>query len=545
MFEIVEECSEKFPQAIAYEFFGKKVSYARMVEDITECAKALKAHGVEKGDKVTLALPNCPQAVTVFYAVNMIGAVANMVHPLSGEMEFKEYIDLSGSKIAFILDTFYSKMRNLRGTTSLEEIVVTTVQDGLGAIKGALYSLKNECAVKKPYDEGTCMWKTFLSDGKSHTGTVKADVGPMDPAVILYSGGTTGSTKGVIHCSDAFNALAEQLGHVADIRKDNIMISVLPMFHGFGVGVSIHTVFYYGMTSILEPRFSPEPFIKKIVKYRDNFFAGPPSLFEALVKNEKFAKSDLSGIKGSFIGSDSISPERERIICKAFVERGAPRPRQGYGLAECIAAVCLLPEGSDRYGTIGTALVGEDIIITEVGGTNELPRGELGEICINGPTNMLGYLNNPDETERTLKEHPDGRKWVHTGDLGTMDENGFITYVQRLKRMIITNGYNVYPSQMEEILDRHPKIRNSCVVGVPHPEKGQAIKVFAILEGGVERSESTKTEIMDYIRQNVAKYAKPYDIEFRDSFPQTKVAKIAYRDLEKEETDRLKSLGKL
>ena len=287
------------------------------------------------------------------------------------------------------------------------------------------------------------------------------------------------------------------------------------------------------------PRFSPDSYAKLMLKYKCNYIAGVPALFEALIRMPKMKKADLSFLKGVFSGGDSLSIELKRKMDRYLNEHNAKVCiREGYGLTECVTASCLTPIHTAKEGSIGVPLPDMYYKIVEPGTDRELEYGEMGEICLAGPTVMIGYHGHEEDNAKTLREHPDGMKWVHTGDLGTMDKDGFIYFTQRLKRMIITNGYNVFPSQLENVIDAHEKVHMSCVIGMPDPIKQQRIKAFVVLKPGVEAGQNVKDEIMEHMRKWVAKYSLPSEIEFRDDLPKTLVGKVAYRILEEEELEK-------
>jgi long-chain acyl-CoA synthetase len=314
------------------------------------------------------------------------------------------------------------------------------------------------------------------------------------------------------------------------------MLAVMPMFHGFGLGVSVHSMLTSGGRCLLVPRFTPKSYAQLIKKERPNFIAGVPTLFEALTRQDVMNRCDLSCLKGVFSGGDSLSPELKNKFDKFLKEHGATvKIREGYGTTECVTASCLTPIHMAKTGSIGQPFPDTFYKIVKVGTTEFAGLDTDGEICISGPTVMRGYMDNDEETENTLKVHDDGRVWLHTGDLGRMDGDGFIYFKQRIKRMIVTSGYNVYPSQLESILDAHELIQMSCVIGVPDPLKIQKIKAFIMLKEGIKPSEEYKQLLFDYCKKNIAKYALPYDIEFRRELPKTLVGKVAYRVLEEEE----------
>ena len=344
-------------------------------------------------------------------------------------------------------------------------------------------------------------------------------------------------TKGILLSNRNFNALGAQiLATNPFFRPGDRMLAAMPVFHGFGLGVCIHTMLMYGGCCILVPRFTPDSYAKLLVKYRCSLIAGVPTLYEALLRLEKMRGKDLSCLKGVYSGGDSLSIElKKRLDQFLYDHHAAIQVREGYGLTECVTASCLTPLHMAKEGSIGIPFPDTYYKIVKPDTEEELPFGEAGEICLAGPTVMLGYLDHPEETARTLRKHADGLTWVHTGDLGTMDEDGFIYFKQRIKRMIVTSGYNVYPSQLENIFDAHPLVQMSCVIGVPDPLKIQKVKAFIMLKPGELPSEENRETLMAYARKNIAKYALPYDIEFRQELPKTLVGKVAYRVLEEEE----------
>ena len=542
MFDAVAKTADRYPNSIAFDFMGKPTSYRRLMQNIESCAKALKTIGVRSGDRVTVAMPNCPQAIYMFYAINLVGGIANMIHPLSAEKEIEFYLNESRSVTAITLDQFYGKFEKIRQNTSLVNIIIASIKDELSTTIKAGYMLTDGRKIQRiPEDAPIIRWHDFMRLGRHCFYNYKVQKGADDPAVILYSGGTTGTTKGIVLTNKNFNALGQQVIAANPMfRPGDKMLAAMPLFHGFGLGVCIHTMLSAGGRCILVPRFTAKSYSKLIVKNRCNFIAGVPTLYEALLRLPNMEKADLSCLKGVFSGGDSLSPELKKKFDKFLIDRKSNiQVREGYGTTETVTACCLTPPHMSKPGSIGVPFPDTYIKIVEPGTDRELPYGEEGEILLAGPTVMKEYMNHPQETADTLRVHADGLKWVYTGDLGTMDAEGFIYFRGRAKRMIISSGYNVYPGQIENILDAHPLVQMSCVIGVPDPYKMQKVKAFVKLIPGADRIES-KAILMAYCRKNIAKYAMPYDIEFREDFPKTLVGKVAYRVLEEEEKERAK-----
>ncbi len=540
MYDIIKRTKESYPTYTAYDFMGKAVTYEAFLEEIDTCAKALTAMGIRTGDAVTVCLPNTPQAIVMFYAINKIGAVASMVHPLSAENEILFYLKESDSRIAITLSQFYDKFEGLKGKTKVEKVIVTKIEEALPPIKGFVYKFIGH-EPKVADDPWVISWNEFLNGAKF----VKED--PYyagkgeDSAVILFSGGTTGTSKGIMLTNLNFNALAMQTAAASQcFEAGDIMLSVMPVFHGFGLGVGIHTLLAHAGKCVLVPRVNVDEFPGLFKKHRPNYMAGVPTLFEAMMRNKDMQKADLSCLKGVFSGGDSLSVELKKKIDTFLKAGGASiQVREGYGTTECVTASCLTPIDYYREGSIGIPFPDTFYKIVIPNTNEEAPVGEMGEICLTGPTLMKEYINNPKETSQTLRVHDDGKIYLHTGDLGRMDADGFIYFVQRLKRMIVTSGYNVYPSQVENVIDSHEAVMFSTVIGVKDDLKMQRVKAFVVLKNGFEPTEEVKASIKAHCEKYIAKYALPKEYEFRDNLPKTLVGKVAYRELEKEEEAKL------
>jgi long-chain acyl-CoA synthetase len=536
IYEYLEACSRMHMNL--NEYYGKIVNFRKFLNEIEEVAKALKAEGVNEGDRVTICMPNTPQGILMFYAVNKIGAVANMVHPLSSETEIEFYLNKANSKFVLTIDLLYNKLLSIIGNTKVEKIVVTSVSDRMSHRVGLLYWVskgrKNKKVKLRPND---LLWNDFINRGKSYVGETLVRRNSNDEAVILYSGGTTGEPKGILLSNMNFNALANQAKVMAtpNAPGDSIL-SIMPIFHGFGLAVCIHTTLCIGMKCILIPSFSSKKFGDLIKKYKPNFIVGVPTLFSALISNKKVAKQDLSFIKNIVCGGDQLQPDLRRSLENFLIKHGTnAKVKEGYGLTESTAAVCLTLDDYMRPCSIGVPFPDTYFKIVMPNTHDEVPYGEDGEICISGPTVMLGYLENAEETINTLRVHEDGRLWLHTA---SMDEDGFVYFKQRLKRVIVSSGYNIYPSYVERIINSHPAVLTSTVIGIKHPYKVQVAKAFIVLKEGIKPTNDLKNDIYEYCLKNIARYSMPYEIEYRETLPTTKVGKIAYRELEREEESK-------
>lgn len=536
MYQMLRETALQYPANTAYVFMGKKTSYGAFLKRIEAAAQGFVAMGIGRGDRVTICMPNTPQALDCFYALNRIGAISNMVHPLSAVREIEFYLNFSKSKAILTLDQFYNKVAGILPTLeNPTTVLIAKIGDELPFPLNLIYP--HTKAGKHPLPKtGYRLWKHMIAAGKS--ATPPDDTGrASDCAAVLYSGGTTGTAKGIQLSNLNFNALGLQT--IAASGYDSVagmkMLSVMPIFHGFGLGIGIHTALIGGATCILVPQFNVKTYADILIKEKPNLIPGVPTLFEALLRAEGLEKADLSFLRGIFSGGDPLSPELKKKVDAFLNAHGCTEQlREGYGATECVTASCLTPKDYARSGSIGIPFPDTFYKIVAVGTEDEVEPGVDGEICISGPTVMLGYMDNPAETAQTLRRHADCRIWLHTGDLGYMDADGFIYFRQRIKRMLVTSGYNVYPSQLENIIDSHEKVLLSCVIGIKDDYRGQRIKAYVVPLPGIEPNDALKAEILDFCKDRIAKYALPREIEFRTELPKTLVGKVAYRVLEEE-----------
>ena len=520
-----------FPALI---FMGKKISYKQLAVEIDRTARSFYALGVRPGTRVLVCLPNVPQAIYCLYGLNRIGAVATMIHPLSAVGEIVFYLDEGRCDVAVTLDQFYGKMLQVCEKRPIRQLVIARVSDELRFPLSLGQKLLTERKFPK-LQRGAISWKEFIAGGESvplEDCVVHKDC--YDEAVVLFSGGTTGVTKGIRLSDMNFNALALQTTAMCHTEVRHCkMLAAMPVFHGFGLGVCIHTVLVCGGTAILVPRFNVKSYARLIRTTRPNFIAGVPTLFEAITRNRYLDGADLSCLRGVFSGGDSLTIELKKKFDKFLADHNASiRVREGYGTTECVTASCLTPYNREKEGSIGLPYPDTYYQICKVGTDEELPYGEEGEICLTGPSVMLGYIKHEEENADTLRVHADGHTWLHTGDLGVMDSEGFIFFRQRIKRMIVTSGYNVYPSQLENISEGHPAVQRSCVIGVPDPLKMQRVKAFVVLRDGYTDTPELRESIMEHCRAHIAKYALPKELEIRDSLPTTLVGKVAYTQLQ-------------
>lgn len=546
MHEMVYETVMKYPHNGALQYYGKTLSYKKLYEKIETCAKALKANGVEEGERVTICMPNTPEAIIMFYAINMAGAVASMIHPLSSENEIEFYMDAANSKYILTINIFAEKVIKAASRVNVKKIIIADVTDGMFKVMQKTISaytfvtnlFKENKTSKIEYNDIVVPFKNFFDTGYGYDGKYKVTNRASKEAVILYSGGTTGKPKGVVLSNKNFNAEGMQAFKMTGAKVGEAVLTVMPIFHGFGLGVSVHTELISGMKCILIPAFKVNEFARLIKLYHPAFLIGVPTMYEGLINNQDNSKY-LKCVTNCICGGDTLKPELRNRVNEYLLAHGSnAQIRVGYGLTESVAATILTPKHYFKEGALGVPFPDMQIKIIKPGTTKEVRTGKEGEICICGPTVMLGYLNEPEETANTLKVHPDGNTYLHTGDVGYKDEEGLIFFTSRLKRMIISSGYNIYPSFVEKIVDSHPAVLSCVVVGIPHPYKKQVPVACIVLRSNFTPSEELTNDIKEYCAKSIAKYSMPYRYEYIKSVPKTLIGKVNYRKLEEECTKK-------
>jgi long-chain acyl-CoA synthetase len=467
-----------------------------------------------------------------------------MIHPLSTVKEIEFYLNVAKSRFALTIDAFYGKFKDLRKTTPLETLILARIPDYLGTIKRIGFNLtKGRLIPKVPPDPMVKWWKDLMRGNYPHVSQAKMDTDEL--AVILYSGGTTGVPKGIMLSNMNFISEGTQVSEWGKLSGADSILAILPIFHGFGLGVCVNACFMGGGKSILVPQFTPETVAQIISAKKPSFVIGVPTLFDALSSHPKMHKTNLSCLRATFSGADSLP----RVVKERFEEMvkkqgGNVQLLEGYGLTEAVTAIMAMPIGHYREGSIGVPFSDMLAKIVRMDTTEEVPCGEEGEICVSGPAVMMGYLDQPEETADTLKRHADGRIWLHTGDVGSMDEDGFFYFKLRQKRMIKSSGMNVYPAQVEDILYGHPDVKEACIIGVPDQAQVQLVKGIVVLKDPAKAGPEMEKKLINYCRENLIKWSCPREIEFRDILPKTLVGKVAFNKLEEEEKAKLKAAGK-
>lgn len=534
LYDAIYESSCKWPHNIAIEYFETQVTYKEMIKRINKVAAALKAIGAEKGERITVCMPNTPEAVYAFYAINEIGAVANMVHPLSSENEIEDYLNQSESKIMFCIDVSYPKVEAILKNTGVEQVIVVSPTRSMSTIVRIIYKLtkgrKNH--IKKSQQITT--WDKFLSKANKFIGNPHARVNSEDDAVIMYSGGTTGKPKGIVLSNLNFNAQALGAKYLVPelFKPEYSFMAFLPNFHAFGLGCCIHMPLYFGARTFLIPQFNPKKFKQYITKYKVSILVGVPTVFDYLTKI-KFKKDALKTVKFVVSGGDMISMASKEKINDFLKDHGSKAIMEnGYGLTEASGGFIFSPRSvANDPDAIGYPLPDNEVLILDIDTNKPVKTGEDGEIVLRGMAVMKRYLGKPKETEEAFIK-VGNKKYLRTGDIGYVDEEGVVHFRSRLKRMIISNGYNIYPANIEEITLKCQSVASCAAIGREDKLRGEKVVVFVVAkEGASERQ--IKKELATIYKKNLAKYEIPREIHFLDALPQTKLAKVDFKALEK------------
>ena len=549
MNESLTAMAEKRPDEKALSYYGKDLSYTELQAKIDTCARALVASGVREGDVLALCLPNIPAAVIVFYAANRLGCICNMIHPLSPPRLVGKHLTETDSSFLFIADMAVNKLRplleELKGSPKIKDIIICGMADEAPAWKQPFFKLQlRKNKAEKDLLAGTTSWKTFLKKAESVRVTPARSKDHKSVCAYLHSGGTTSEPKTIMLSDYNFNAIAYQANQLlgyplsAPVPSGKSMITVLPLFHGFGLCIGMHTCLINDIKVYLLPRFSAKA-VADLFKHRQaNYICGVPTLYEALSKAEAMQNTDLSCLEAAFCGGDSLTPELKDRFDKFLADHGSKsKLREGYGLTETVTVCSVMPDKySDRNG-IGLPLSNIRMKIINSESRETLPANEIGEICVSGPTTMLGYLNDETATSHAIVTHEDGLDWVETGDIGYQDEEAFFHFKGRLKRTLKVSGIPVFPKEIEELISGLPQVRYVAAIGIPHPYKMTVVKVFVVAHEGAD-PEELEQDIIRLCKSSLIAHAVPQEIEFRDSLPQTLVGKIDVKLLEAEEAAR-------
>jgi long-chain acyl-CoA synthetase len=476
-------------------------------------------------------MPTSPPGVIAFYAANRLAALPALIHPLSTAPEISRYLDQTGARIALTLDAFHGALAAAAPKKPLEKIILARIPDYLPPLKALGFRLtKGRKIPQVPADARVRWWKDLMKAGLPPA--PKPAASTDDPAAILFSGGTTAWPKGIVLSHRNFIAEGMQAGSWCALGEGDSILAALPIFHGFGLGVCVNAAFMAGGKSILVPQFSTQIVAERLRHDRPNVLVGVPTLFDALSRDSSLANIDLSFLSACYCGADTLPRAVKERFEKLVADHGGKvRLLEGYGLTEAVSGIMATPLDDYREGSIGVPLPDMLAKICAPGTVDEVAAGTEGEICVSGPAVMLGYLDDPEATAHALRVHADGRTWLHTGDLGRMDADGFFYFSVRLKRMIKSSGFNVYPAQVEAVLCEHPAVATACVVGVPDPAQVERVVAYVVPRDPSQAGRALEKTLIAHCRERLIKWSCPREIEFVDALPLTKVGKVDYREL--------------
>jgi len=530
--QLLINSARDFPNNEAIAFLGKKLKYQTLLEYTYRFANALQSLGVKKGERVAIMLPNTPQSVISYYAILMLGAIVVQVNPLYTERELEYQLVDSGATTIITLDLLFKKVYNIKPRTVIKNIIVTSIKDFLPFPKNLLYPLKlkkDGHVINIPKEDDIYSFTALM---KAHSSeAVTAEINPdEDLALLQYTGGTTGLAKGVMltHSNLVANVLQESYWLYKAKKGEERFMGALPLFHVFGMTAVMNFAIYMAGVMILVPRFNVDDFLKTIQKEKPTYFPGAPTMYIGILNHPKVLEYDLSSIEACISGSAPLPVE----VQEKFEKLTGARLIEGYGLTETSPVTHANPIwGKRKNGSIGIPWPDIQAKIVDPNSGEDVELGAIGELAVKGPVVMRGYWNKPDETAKVLSD--DG--WLLTGDMATIDDEGYFYIVDRKKDMIIAGGFNIYPREVEEVLYEHPAVLEAVVVGVPDPYRGENVKAFIVKKDGAE---VTTEELDQFCREKLAAFKVPRAYEFRNELPKTMVGKVLRRALLEEELER-------
>lgn len=524
-----------YPDDIAISYFGKTITYKELFQRIDEAAAGFRRLHTAPGEIVTVALPSIPEALIVVYAINKIGAVANMIHPLAGEQELVNYLNEVHGRVAVLFEGTYEILRNSLCKTTVEQVVVVSAGESMPFWLKRIYSLKK----KQPslLDNPHCIsWKSFLVSENGKEPVFKKD--PEDLALISHTGGTTGDPKGVMLSDKSINAIIWQLLKSTRHERQQHFLVQLPPFINYSLVNSMLEPLACGVILYLVPDYKPDKIGRYLKQFRPNHINSIPPYLEAMLQDKTIRNLDLSFLMNVSSGGDGLTVESEERINRLLSARGASvQIAKGYGMTELVSCATFTYEGSNEVGSIGIPLVKMNCKVIDPDSGEELTYGELGEVCFTGDSVMLGYYNNPEATADLISEDSQGNRWVHTGDIGYISKDGLVFLSGRIKRILITKGTDgvptkLFPDRIERVANKHPEISLCCAIGILDEARVNYPVLFVVLENKENDRQKITEELYELFKKELPDYMIPERIEFKDSLPRTDRGKIDYRALE-------------
>ena len=541
-FEYLYQQNKQHLNEPALEYFGRKITYADLFVNIKKTAAAFRAIGLKKGDIATVVSIMTPEIIYAFYAADLIGATLNLVDPRYSVEGIHDYITEVDSHLLICLSVTYDRCVQAAKRTHVERILVVSPADSLSLPMAIGYKLKNPD--KNHYSSNVIRWKDFIAGGQGRS-TAADPVDPMDHAcVVVHTGGTTGSPKGVMLTDRNFNAIAKQFKTYEFLcHRGQTLMNIMPPFIAYGFACGIHLPLVLGFTVIIIPNLDPDKLGSLVLKYKPQHMFGVPTHYQQLATDPLLKNKDLSFIRMYAAGGDAISVGAEENVNEFLAAHNVEFPMaKGYGMTEVSSAATAAAASITKPGSAGIPLVDTIVSVFEPGTAKELPIGEQGEICICSESIMKGYYHKPEETAAVKQVHPDGRTWVHTGDVGYIDEDGFVFVGSRIKRLIIRpDGFKVFPSMIENAISHHPAVRQCSVVGCvakDHPQ-GRLPFVFVVLDpAAADKKRQILRELRQLCVEELPEYVQPVAYKFISEMPLTPVGKVDYRKLEEQISPR-------
>ena len=534
-FEYVCQRSKNHLNDTALEYYGRKFTYADLIVNVKKTAAALRGAGVKQGDIITVVSIMTPEIIALFYAADMMGATLNLVDPRYSVEGIREYIEEVDSHLLVCLNVVYERCRQAAKRTNVEKVIVLSPADSLPPVMAVGYKLTTPD--KNKYASNVIRWKQFIKGGEGQS-TAAEPYDPDHACVVVHTGGTTGSPKGVMLTDDCFNGIALQFQAYPKLfHRGQKLMNVMPPFIAYGFACGIHLPLVLGFTVIIIPNLDPAKLGSLVLKHKPEHMFGVPTHYQQLAADPKLRDKDLSFIINYAAGGDSLSRGAEQTVNDFLAAHGARYPiAKGYGMTEVSSAATVAAGLDNKPGSVGIPMVNTVVAAFEPGTDQELPIGQRGELCISGPCLMKGYYNKPEETAILLRRHPDGRVWAHTGDMGYLDEDGFVYLDSRIKRMIIRHdGFKVFPSMIENVVSRHPAVHQCSVVGCADKDHTQGRLPFVYIVLKADTTAKKKQVIRELERmcaEELPEYVQPVAYKFISSMPMTPVGKVDYRQLE-------------
>ena len=534
-FEYVCQRSKNHLNDTALEYYGRKFTYADLIVNVKKTAAALRGAGVKKGDIITVVSIMTPEIIALFYAADMMGATLNLVDPRYSVEGIREYIEEVDSHLLVCLNVVYERCRQAAKRTNVEKVIVLSPADSLPPLMAVGYKLTTPD--KNKYASNVIRWKQFIKGGEGQS-TAAEPYDPDHACVVVHTGGTTGSPKGVMLTDDCFNGIALQFQAYPKLfHRGQKLMNIMPPFIAYGFACGIHLPLVLGFTVVIIPNLDPDKLGSLVLKHKPEHMFGVPTHYQQLASDPKLRDKDLSFIINYAAGGDSLSRGAEQTVNDFLAAHGARYPiAKGYGMTEVSSAATVAAGLDNKPGSVGIPMVNTVVAAFEPGTDQELPIGQRGELCISGPCLMKGYYNKPEETAILLRRHPDGRVWAHTGDMGYLDEDGFVFLDSRIKRMIIRHdGFKVFPSMIENVVSRHPAVHQCSVVGCADKDHTQGRLPFVYIVLKADTTAKKKQVIRELERmcaEDLPEYVQPVAYKFISSMPMTPVGKVDYRQLE-------------